>query len=51
MIVKTDLALKVLAARLGYAHVSNFTAAFRRQFGVTPGSLRRTQPEGSPGNE
>jgi len=38
---ESDTAIKVLAAKLGYSHVNNFTAAFSRQFGVTPGSLRK----------
>lgn len=46
-ILRSDLALKVLAGRLGYSHVNNFTAAFKKQFGVTPGSLRRVQTEPS----
>jgi AraC-like DNA-binding protein len=46
-ILRSDLALKVLAGRLGYSHVNNFTAAFKKQFGVTPGSLRRAPTEPS----
>ena len=38
---QTDTSIKQLAARLGYAHVSNFTIAFKRKFGYPPGSLRR----------
>jgi AraC-like DNA-binding protein len=40
-LAKTDVSIKQLAARLGYAHVSNFTIAFKRRFGYPPGSLRR----------
>jgi AraC-like DNA-binding protein len=36
----TPLPLKQLAWELGYGQVSNFVTAFRRRFGVTPGSLR-----------
>ncbi len=37
----TDISIKQLAARLGYAHVSNFTIAFKHRFGYPPRSLRR----------
>lgn len=40
-IIHSDLALKQIAARLGYSHVNNFIAAFRAKFGYTPGSLRK----------
>jgi AraC-like DNA-binding protein len=40
----TDIPLKALAHRLGYSHVNHFISAFRRQFGCTPGSLRRDAP-------
>jgi AraC-like DNA-binding protein len=33
--------LKTLAKRLGYSHVNNFSAAFKKKFGYRPGSLRR----------
>ena len=36
-----DVPMKVLADRLGYSHVNNFSNAFRRRFGQAPGSLRR----------
>ncbi|MHA6297438.1 helix-turn-helix transcriptional regulator [Devosia sp. CAU 1758] len=36
----TPLPLKQLAWELGYGQVSNFVTAFRRRFGVTPGSYR-----------
>lgn len=39
---KTDIALKQLSERLGYTHVNNFSAAFKRFFGYAPGSLRKT---------
>ncbi len=47
----TDVPLKSLAARLGYSHVNHFITAFRRQFGIAPGSLRRGRgaaPGGKP---
>ena len=37
----TDLPLKVVATRLGYASVSHFSQAFTRKFGYRPGYLRR----------
>jgi AraC-like DNA-binding protein len=37
----SDVPLKTLAMRLGYAHVNHFNRAFKRQFGVAPGSLRK----------
>jgi AraC-like DNA-binding protein len=40
-LAQTDVSIKQLAAHLGYAHVSNFTIAFKRRFGYPPGSLRR----------
>ena len=37
----SKISIKQLAAKLGYAHVSNFTIAFKRKFGYPPGSLRK----------
>ena len=37
----TELPLKWVATRLGYASVSHFSQAFTRKFGVRPGSLCR----------
>jgi AraC-like DNA-binding protein len=37
----TQVPIKQLAARLGYAHVSNFTIAFKKHFGYPPGYLRK----------
>ena len=37
----SDVSIKQLAARLGYAHVSNFAIAFKRRFGYPPGTLRK----------
>lgn len=36
-----ELSVKQVAYQLGYAHPSNFVAAFVRRFGDTPGHLRR----------
>jgi len=46
VMLRTDAPMKVLASRLGYSHVNNFINAFKRRFGVTPGSLRRTGAKG-----
>lgn len=40
-IANSDIALKQLAERLGYAHVNHFSAAFKRKFGYSPGALRK----------
>jgi AraC-like DNA-binding protein len=41
----SEVALKVLASRLGYSHVNHFNRAFKRKFGYPPGSLRRGRRE------
>ncbi len=38
---QSDIAIKVLASRMGYAHVNHFSAAFRRKFGYPPGHVRK----------
>lgn len=40
-ILHTTQPLKVLAHKLGYAHVNHFITAFRKKFGYSPGSLRK----------
>lgn len=37
----TDIPIKKLAQKLGYAHVNHFSAAFKTKFGYPPGSLRK----------
>jgi len=37
---ESDIAIKVLADKLGYSHVNHFSNAFKRNFGYSPGSLR-----------
>jgi AraC family transcriptional regulator len=37
----TDLPLKTVAWRVGFAHAGNFSTAFRRRFGVTPSEYRK----------
>jgi len=44
----SDVALKVLASRLGYSHVNHFNRAFRCKFGHPPGQLRRGRIAASP---
>jgi len=39
-ILQSDVPLKQLADRLGYAHFNHFGAAFKKKFGQSPGSLR-----------
>lgn len=41
----SPMPLKQLAWELGYGQVSNFVTAFRRRFGVTPGSYRLEKEE------
>lgn len=42
-ILNSDTPLKTIAIRLGYTHVNNFYAAFKKRFGYSPGSLRKKQ--------
>jgi AraC-like DNA-binding protein len=39
-LLSTDIAMKTLAHKIGYSHVNHFITAFKKKFGVTPGSLR-----------
>lgn len=41
LLQEEPIAIKVLAFRLGYRHVSNFTLAFKRRFGYPPGAVRK----------
>lgn len=41
LILTTNKPVKEIASLIGYPRTTNFITAFRRQFGVTPGSLRR----------
>lgn len=38
----SDLPLKAIAYRVGFAHAGNFSTAFRRRFGITPSAFRRS---------
>lgn len=37
----TKVPMKIISSNLGYSHVNHFISAFKRKFGVTPGSLRK----------
>lgn len=41
LILNTNKPIKEIASLVGYPRTTNFITAFRRLFGVTPGSLRR----------
>jgi AraC-like DNA-binding protein len=41
VLLRTNIPLKILAHKIGYSHVNHFIAAFKRKFGVTPGSIRK----------
>jgi AraC-like DNA-binding protein len=40
-LVASDISMKTLAHKIGYSHVNHFITAFKKKFGVTPGSLRK----------
>lgn len=42
-LVNSDIPIKVLAYRIGYAHANHFITAFKKKFGKTPGSIRGKQ--------
>jgi len=39
-LINTDVPMKTLAHKIGYSHVNHFITAFKKKFGVTPGSIR-----------
>ncbi len=41
LILNSNKPIKQIASLVGYPRTTNFITAFRRQFGVTPGALRR----------
>lgn len=41
LILSTNRPIKDICAMVGYPRTTNFITAFRRRFGMTPGSLRR----------
>ena len=40
-LLESDIAMKILASRLGYSHVNHFITAFKAKFGYSPGSIRK----------
>jgi len=40
-LLDSDIPLKTLAHKIGYSHVNHFITAFKKKFGVTPGSLKK----------
>ena len=42
MLRETSLPMKVIGARLGFAHPGSFSSAFRRSTGVTPTQYRQS---------
>ncbi|MBI1780616.1 MAG: helix-turn-helix transcriptional regulator [Sphingobacteriales bacterium] len=41
LILNSNKPIKEIGSLVGYPRTTNFITAFRRQFGVTPGALRR----------
>jgi AraC-like DNA-binding protein len=41
LLLTTNKPIKDICSSVGYPRITNFITAFRRRFGVTPGSLRR----------
>lgn len=41
VVQESDIPLKRVADKLGYSHANHFITAFKREFGYSPGSLRR----------
>jgi AraC-like DNA-binding protein len=39
-LISTDISMKNLAHKIGFSHVNYFITAFKKRFGVTPGSIR-----------
>jgi len=39
-LLTTDITMKTLAHKIGYSHVNYFIAAFKKNFGITPGSIK-----------
>jgi len=42
MLEETNKPIKEIAALSGYPRITNFITAFRKQFGITPGAIRRS---------
>ncbi len=43
-LLNTGIPMKIIAKNLGYSHVNHFISAFGKQFGYSPGSLRKKNP-------
>jgi AraC-like DNA-binding protein len=43
LVQETRKPMKEIAMMTGYQRISNFITAFRKQFGITPGSIRRSK--------
>jgi len=41
LVASEDVALKIIASQIGYSHVNHFITAFKREFGYSPGALRK----------
>ena len=39
-LLSNDIPMKTLAHKIGYSHVNHFITAFKKKFGMTPGSVR-----------
>jgi AraC-like DNA-binding protein len=39
-LISTDIPMKTLAHKIGFSHINYFITAFKKRFGVTPGSIR-----------
>lgn len=46
-----DASIKLIAHRVGYAHVSNFTAAFSRRYGMSPSQFQRRTDDSAGADE
>jgi AraC-like DNA-binding protein len=44
-LLETEVPMKMLAHKIGYSHVNHFITAFKKKFGVTPGSVRNQSRE------
>jgi AraC family transcriptional regulator len=45
LVIKGELPLNEVALEAGFSHQSHMAAAFRREFGCTPGQMRRALVE------
>jgi len=43
LLEQRNVPMKIISANLGYSHVNHFITAFKRKFGVTPGTVRRNK--------